>query len=163
MHHNIDGRQIPFENIPSQGDRNLKEIMWDTRNRFESKDNVIPSFKELSKEENGNNANVIFHDTLKAIPKYPDNLSQEDSKGEEVIQNTSKNIFQNNGLDLDALNRLVNSHINSDGLFQGNMLDNSLELTLPKNWQKHITNYKEYDRFDQKFLNDLCKMLEAKE
>ena len=33
---------------------------------------------------------------------------------------------------------------------------------LPKNWQKHITNYKEYNRFDQDFLNDLCKMLEAK-
>ena len=33
---------------------------------------------------------------------------------------------------------------------------------LPKNWQKHITNYKECNRFDQDFLNDLCKMLEAK-
>ena len=38
----------------------------------------------------------------------------------------------------------------------------SLELILPKDWQKHTINYKEYNRFDQAFLNNLCKMLEAK-
>ena len=36
-----------------------------------------------------------------------------------------------------------------------------LELILPKDWQKHINNYKEYNRFDQDCLNDLCKMLEV--
>ena len=161
LHDNIDGRQIPSENI-SQGDCNLEEMMRDTSNRYESKDNVIPSFEQLSKEENGNNANVIFHDTLKLIPKFPDSLSQEDSSGEEVIQDTSKNVFQNTGLELDALNTLENSRINSDGLFQRNMPVYSLELILPKDWQKRITNYEKYGRFDQDFLNDLCKMLEAK-
>ena len=42
------------------------------------------------------------------------------------------------------------------------MLHYSLDLILAKERQKHITNYKEYNRFDQDFLNDLCKMLEAK-
>ena len=94
---------------------------------------------------------VIFHDDLKVIPKFPCNLSQWDFAGEEVIQNTRKNLFQNTVLDLDALNRLGNSHINSDGLFQRNMPDNSLELILLKKWQKHSTNCKEHDRFDQDF------------
>ena len=39
-------------------DCNLEEMMRVTRNRHESKDNIIPSFEELSKEENVNNANV---------------------------------------------------------------------------------------------------------
>ena len=59
---------IPSQNI-YQGDCNLEEMMWDTSNRFESKDNVISSFEQLTKEENGSNANAIFHDTLKGIPK----------------------------------------------------------------------------------------------
>ena len=63
----------------------------------------------------------MFHGTLKVIPKLPDSVSQEDSEGEEVIQDTSKNVFQNTGLELDALNSLGNSRINSDGLFQRNM------------------------------------------
>ena len=42
------------------------------------------------------------------------------------------------------------------------MLHYSLDLILGKERQKHITNYKEYNRFDQDLLNDLCKMLEAK-
>ena len=67
---NIDGRQIPSQNI-YQGDCNLEEMMWDTSNRFESKDNVISSFEQLTKEENGSNAHAIFHDTLKDIPKLP--------------------------------------------------------------------------------------------
>ena len=92
----------------------------------------------------------------------PDSLSQEVYEGEEVMQDTCKNIFQKTGLDLDALNTLGNSRINSDGLFLRNIRDYSLELTLSKDWQKHITNYKEYGRFDRDFLNDLCKMLEAK-
>ena len=79
-----------------------------------------------------------------------------------MIQDTSKNLFQNTGLDLDSLNSLGNSRINSDKLFQRNMPHNSLELILPKDWQKHITNNKEYNRFNQDFLNDLCKMLEAR-
>ena len=79
-----------------------------------------------------------------------------------MIQDTSKNVFQNTGLDLDILNSLGNSRINSDGLFQRNMPHYSLELILPKDWLKYITNYKEYNRFDQDFLNDLRKMLEAK-
>ena len=104
----------------------------------------------------------MFHDTLKVIPKMPDSVSREYSQGDKVIQDTSKSVFQNTGLDLDALNLLGNSRINSDGLFHGNMPHYSLELILPKDWQKHITNYKEYNRFDQNFLNDLCKLLEAK-
>ena len=66
------------------------------------------------------------------------------------MQDTSKNVFQNTGLDLDVLNSLGNSRIDSDGLFQGNMPHYSLELILPKDWQKHI-NYKEHNRFDQDF------------
>ena len=104
----------------------------------------------------------MFHDTLKIIPKLPDSVSLEYSQGEEVIKDTSKNLLQNTGPDLDTLNSLGNSCINSDGLFQRNMPHYSLEPILPKDWQKHITNYKEYDRLDQDFLNDLCKMLEAK-
>ena len=84
-------------------------MMRDASNRSESKDNVIHSFEQLSKEENANNANAIFHDTLKGISKLP-----EDSEGEEVIQDTSKNVFQNTGLDPDALNTLGNFCINSN-------------------------------------------------
>ena len=69
------------ENI-SQGDFNLESMMQDTSNRYESKDNVIPLFKQLCKKENGNNAIAIFHDTLKVIPKLPDILLQEDSEGD---------------------------------------------------------------------------------
>ena len=161
LHDNIDGRQIPAENI-SQENCNLKDMKRETSNRNGLKCTVISSFEQLTKEENGNNANTMFHDTLKVIPKMPDSVSQEYSEGEEVIQDTSKNVFQNTGLDLDALNSLGNSRINSDGLFQRNMPHYSLELILPKDWQKHIANYKEYNRFDQDFLNDLCKLLEAK-
>ena len=78
------------------------------------------------------------------------------------MQNTSKNVSQITGLDLNALNTLGNSSINSDELFQTNMPDYSLELILPKDWQKHVTSYKKYDQFDQDFLNDLCKILERK-
>ena len=92
-------------------------MMRDTSNRFELKDNAISSFEQLTKEENGNNANTMFHDPLKVIPKLPDSVSQEHSDGEEVIKDTSKNVFQNTRLDLDALNSLRNSRINSDGLF----------------------------------------------
>ena len=35
-------------------------MMWDARNRFESKENVISSFQQLSKKENGDNAHAIF-------------------------------------------------------------------------------------------------------
>ena len=84
----------------------------------------------------------MSHDTLKVIPELPDSVSQEDSEVEKVMQDTSKNVFQNTGLDLDALNSLGNSRIISDGLFQRNMPHYSLELTIPKDWQKHITNYK---------------------
>ena len=77
----------------------------------------------------------------------PDSLPQDDSEGEEVIQDTSENVFQNIGLDQDVLNTLGNSCINSDGLFQRNMPDYSLELILPKDWQKHITNYNYYNYF----------------
>ena len=76
--------------------------MRDTTNRYELKDNVISSFEQPAKKENGNNANAMFHDTLKVILKLPDSVYQEDSEGEEVIQDTSKNVFQNTGLDLDA-------------------------------------------------------------
>ena len=76
--------------------------MRDTTNRYELKDNVISSFEQPAKEENGNNANAMFHDTLKVILKLPDSVYQEDSEGEEVIQDTSKNVFQNTELDLDA-------------------------------------------------------------
>ena len=161
LHDNIDGRQIPAENI-SQKNCNLEEVMWDISNKYELKDNVISSFEQLTKEENRNNANTMFHDTSKVIPKLPDSVSQEDSEGEEVMQDTSKNVFQNTGLDLDAVYSLGNSRIYSDWLFQRNMPHYSLELILLKDWQKHITNYKECNRFDQNFLNDLCKMLEAK-
>ena len=78
----------------------------------------------------------------------PDSVSQEHSDGEEVIKDTSKYVFQNTKLDLDALNSLRNSRINSDGLFYRNTPHYSLELILPKDWQKHITKYKEYNRFD---------------
>ena len=161
LHDNIDGRQIPAENI-SQKNCNLEEVMWDISNKYELKDNVISSFEQLTKEENRNNANTMFHDTSKVIPKLPDSVSREDSEGEEVMQDTSKNVFQNTGLDLDAVYSLGNSRIYSDWLFQRNMPHYSLELILLKDWQKHITNYKECNRFDQNFLNDLCKMLEAK-
>ena len=60
---------------------------------------------------------MMFHDTLEVILKLPDSVSQEYSEGKEVIQDTSKNVFQNTWLDLDALNSLGNSCINSDGLF----------------------------------------------
>ena len=63
---NIDGRQIPAENI-SQGNCNLEEMMRDTSNRYELKDNAISSFEQLTKEENGNNANTMFHDPLKSF------------------------------------------------------------------------------------------------
>ena len=88
---------------------------------------------------------MMFHDTLKIIPKLPDSVSLEYSQGEEVIKDTSKNVFQNTGPDLDTLNSLGNSCINSDRLFQRNMPHYSLEPVLPKDWQKYITNYKEYD------------------
>ena len=84
----------------------------------------------------------MSHDTLKVIPELPDSVSQEDSEVEKVMQDTSKNVFQNTGLDLDALNSLGKSRIISDGLFQRNMPHYSLELIIPKDWQKHITNYK---------------------
>ena len=84
----------------------------------------------------------MSHDTLKVIPELPDRVSQEDSEGEKVMEDTSKNVFQNTRLDLDALSSLGNSRINSDGLFQRNMPHYSLELIIPKDWQKHITNYK---------------------
>ena len=80
----------------------------------------------------------MFHGTLEVIPKLPDSVSQEDSEGEEVIQDTSKNVFQNTGLELDALNSLGSSRFNSDGLFQRNMPHYSLELTLPKDWQLKV-------------------------
>ena len=80
----------------------------------------------------------MFHGTLKVIPKLPDSVSQEDSEGEEVMQDTSKNVFQNTGLELDALNSLGNSRINSDGLFQRNMPHYSLELTIPKDSQLRV-------------------------
>ena len=64
---------------------------------------------------------------------------KKDSEEEEVIQDTSKNVFQNTGLDLDALNSLGNPRISSDGLFQRYMSHYSLELILPKDWQRHIT------------------------
>ena len=35
----------------------------------------------------------MFHGTLEVIPKLPDSVSQEDSEGEKVIQDTSKNVF----------------------------------------------------------------------
>ena len=60
---------------------------------------------------------------------------------------------------MDALDSLENSCINSEKLFQRNMPHYSLDLILPKEWQKHITNYKEYNRFDQDFLNDLCNII----
>ena len=113
LHDNIDGRQIPAENM-SQKKCNLEETMRDISNKYELKDNVISSFEQLTKEENRNNANTMFHDTSKVIPKLPDSVSQEDSEGEEVMQDTSKNVFQNTGLDLDALNSLGNSRIYSD-------------------------------------------------
>ena len=69
MHGNIDVHQIPSENI-SQGDCNLGDMMRDTSNRYESEDSVILSFEQLSKEENGNNANAILHDTLKSFQNY---------------------------------------------------------------------------------------------
>ena len=75
LHDNIDGRQTPSENI-SKEDCNFEEMMRDTSNRYESKDNVIPTFEQLIKQENGNNANVIFHDTLKVIPKLPGSLKR---------------------------------------------------------------------------------------
>ena len=84
----------------------------------------------------------MSHDTLKVIPELPDSVSQEDSEVEKVMQDASKNVFQNTGLDLDALNSLGKSRIISDGLFQRNMPHYSLELIIPKDWQKHITNYK---------------------
>ena len=56
----------------------------------------------------------MFHDTSKVIPKLPDSVSQEDSEGEEVMQDTSKNVFQNTGLDLDAVYSLGNSRIYSE-------------------------------------------------
>ena len=134
LHDNIDGLHIPAENI-SQRNCNLEDIMRDTSNRYELKDNVITSFEQLTKKENGNNANTMFHDTLKVIPKLPDSVSQEDSEGEEVMQDTTKNVFQNTELELDALNSLGNSRITSDGLFQRNMPHYSLELILPKDWK----------------------------
>ena len=48
-----------------------------------------------------------------------------------MIQNTSKNVSQNAGLEPDALNTLGNSCISSDKLFQRKMPDYSLELILP--------------------------------
>ena len=66
-------------------------VIW---KRWCDDDNVISSFDQLIKEENGNSANTMFHDTLKVISKLPDRVSQEDSDGEDVIQNTSKNVFQ---------------------------------------------------------------------
>ena len=103
-------------------------MMQDTSNRYESKDNVIPSFKQLCKKENGNNAIAIFHDTLKVIPKLPDILLQEDSEGDTRDQ---QKYLSKTGRDLDALNKLENSRINSDGLFQRNIPHYSLELTVP--------------------------------
>ena len=41
---------MPSKNS-SQGDCNLKKMKRDTSNRYESKDNVIPSFEQLSKEK----------------------------------------------------------------------------------------------------------------
>ena len=113
LHDNIDGRQIPAENI-SQKKCNLEEMMRDISNKCELKDDVISSFEQLTKGKNKNRANTMFHDTAKVIPKLPDSVSQKDSEGEEVMQDTSKNVFQNTGLDLDALNSLGNSRIYSD-------------------------------------------------
>ena len=48
----------------------------------------------------------MFHDTLKVIRKMPDSVSQEYSQGDKVIQDNSKNVFQNTGLDLGTLNSL---------------------------------------------------------
>ena len=93
LHDNIDGRQLPAENI-SQGNCNLEEMMRDASNRYELKDNVISSFEQLTKEENGNNANTMIHDTLKVIPKLPNIVSQGDSEGEEVIQDVAKIYFK---------------------------------------------------------------------
>ena len=66
LHDNTDGRQITAENI-SQGNCNLEEMMRDTSNRYELKDNAISSFEQLTKEENGNNANTMFQDPLKSF------------------------------------------------------------------------------------------------
>ena len=93
LHDNSDGRQIPAENI-SQGNCNLEEMMRDTSNRYKLKNNVISSFEQLTKEENGNNANTMFHDILKVIPKLPDSVSQKNSEGEEGIKDTSKMSFK---------------------------------------------------------------------
>ena len=93
LHDNIDGRQIPAENI-SQKNCNLEEVMWDISNKYELKDNVISSFEQLTKEENGNNANTMIHDTPKVIPKLPNIVSQGDSEGEEVIQDVAKIYFK---------------------------------------------------------------------
>ena len=98
LHDNIDGRQIPAEKI-SQENCNLKDMKRETSNRNGLKYTVISSFEQLTKEENGNNANTMFHDTLKVIPKMPDSVSQEYSQGDKVTKDTSKNVFQNTGLD----------------------------------------------------------------
>ena len=131
---NTDGRQIAAENI-SQRNCNLQEMIRDASNRYELKDNVNSSFEQLTKEENTNNANTMFHDTLKVIAKLPDSVSQEDSEGEELMQGTTTNAFQNTGVELDALNSLGSCQINSDRLFQRNMPHYFLELILPKDWQ----------------------------
>ena len=103
LYDNIEGLHIPAENI-SQRNCNLEDMMRHKSNRYELKDNVVSSFEQLTKKENGNNANTMFHDTLKVIPKLPDSASQEDSEGEEVMQDTTKNVSQNTGLELDSLN-----------------------------------------------------------
>ena len=51
LHDNIDGRQIPAENI-SQENCNSEEMMRDISNNYELKDNVTSSFEQLTKEEN---------------------------------------------------------------------------------------------------------------
>ena len=127
LHDNIDGRQIPAENI-SQGNYNSEEMMRDTSSRYGLKDITK---EQLTKRTKWKQCNMMFHDTLKVILKLPDSVSQEYSEGKEVIQDTSKNVFQNTWLDLDALNSLGNSCINSDGLFQRNMPHYSLRVNTP--------------------------------
>ena len=51
LHDNIDGRQIPAENI-SQENCNSEEMMRDISNNYELKDDVTSSFEQLTKEEN---------------------------------------------------------------------------------------------------------------
>ena len=47
LYDNIGGHQIPAEDT-SQGNCNLEEVMRDTSNRYELKDNVNSSFEQLT-------------------------------------------------------------------------------------------------------------------